>query len=44
LAVGGDVQRILYIGTLDDNWAPVHSAPLRSGGSTEALLHTIERF
>lgn len=33
-----------YIGTMDSNWNPIHSAGLASGGSTSGLLRALKRF
>lgn len=33
-----------YIGTMDANWNPVHSAGLASGASTSGLLRSMKRF
>jgi hypothetical protein len=42
--MGSDVKSLAYIGTMDDNWRPVHFISLRGGGSTESLLRTLPRF
>jgi hypothetical protein len=42
--MGSDPKNLYYIGTMDANWSPVHFVTLRSGGSTESLLRTIEKF
>jgi hypothetical protein len=39
---GGSDAR--YLGTMDANWQPIHSAPLASGESSLALLHALKRF
>jgi hypothetical protein len=45
ILMGPEVQTMVYVGTVDDNWRPVHSVPLRGGsGSTDALLRNIQRF
>ncbi|MGD0499764.1 MAG: hypothetical protein ABSC23_15150 [Bryobacteraceae bacterium] len=44
ILMGPDIPTVLYIGTVDDNWKPMHAAVLRSGGTTEDLLRTVERF
>ncbi|HUP04486.1 MAG TPA: hypothetical protein VMU19_10885 [Bryobacteraceae bacterium] len=41
---GQNARDLKYIGTVDDNWRPVHFISNRSGGSTEDLLRTIQRF
>ena len=33
-----------YIGTLDENWKPVHAVELQDGGSTDSLLRGLPRF
>jgi hypothetical protein len=42
--MGSDVKSLAYIGTMDDNWRPVHFIGFRTGGSTESLLRTLQRF
>jgi hypothetical protein len=42
--MGSDRKSVLYIGAMDDNWKPVHSIPLRSGGDTASLLRNLRRF
>jgi hypothetical protein len=44
ILMGADTRTLAYIGTVDDNWRPVHFVNLRSGGTTESLLQTITRF
>jgi hypothetical protein len=44
ILAGKDTRTLAYIGTVDDNWRPVHFINLRTGGSTESLLETITRF
>jgi hypothetical protein len=44
ILMGGDRKSVLYIGTLDSNWVPVHSVQLRSGGTTFAMLRELKRF
>jgi hypothetical protein len=44
ILAGQDVRTLAYIGTVDDNWRPVHFVNLHTGGSTESLLQTMERF
>lgn len=44
LLMGRDSKELAYIGTVDDNWSPVHFVSLRSGGSTESLLRSVQRF
>lgn len=33
-----------YVGTLDDNWKPIHYVQMRRGGSTRAILNGLGRF
>ncbi len=40
ILMGADRGSAVYIGTLDDNWRPVHS----SGEGTSALLRNLKRF
>ena len=44
ILMGPDRKSVYYIGTMDDKWEPVHSVPLRSGGTTSSLLHELKRF
>jgi hypothetical protein len=44
LLMGADLKDVFYIGTMDDNWRPIHSVPMKAGGNTESLLHAIQRF
>ncbi len=44
ILMGSDRKSVLYIGTLDANWNPVHSVDLRSGGTTFAMLRGLKRF
>jgi hypothetical protein len=44
ILMGGDRKSAVYIGALDDNWNPVHSVELRSGGTTFAMLRGLKRF
>jgi hypothetical protein len=44
ILAGRDTRTLAYIGTVDDNWRPVHFVNLHTGGSTESLLQTIARF
>ena len=44
ILMGSDVKSLAYVGTMDDNWRPVHFISLRGGGSTESLLRTLPRF
>ncbi len=44
ILMGGDRNSALYVGTMDKNWRPVHTVPLRAGGDTESLLRNLRRF
>jgi hypothetical protein len=44
ILAGQDTRTLAYIGTVDDNWKPVHFVNFRTGGTTESLLQTITRF
>jgi hypothetical protein len=44
ILMGGDRKSAQYVGTMDQDWKPVHAVPLRSGGTTESLLRGLKRF
>ncbi len=44
ILMGGTRESALYVGTMDDNWVPLHSVELRSGGTTLSLLRGLKRF
>ena len=44
ILMGTDRKTTTYIGTLDDNWKPVHAVPFRSGGTSFAMLRGLRRF
>ena len=44
ILMGSDFKSLAYVGTMDDNWRPVHFIILKGGGSTESLLRTLPRF
>jgi hypothetical protein len=44
ILMGGSRQSAVYIGTMDENWKPVHSVELHSGGTTASLLRSLRRF
>ena len=44
ILMGSGRQAALYIGTMDENWKPVHSVALHSGGTTASLLRALKRF
>lgn len=42
--MGSDRRGADYIGTMDENWKPIHSVELHSGGTTSSLLRNLKRF
>jgi hypothetical protein len=44
ILMGSDRKSVQYIGTMDQNWRPVHSVTLRSGGDTSSLLRNLRHF
>jgi hypothetical protein len=44
ILMGTDRSNAKYIGTMDDNWRPINSVELRSGGTTSSLLRNLKRF
>ena len=44
ILMGSDRKGAVYIGTMDNNWTPVHSVDLRSGGTTFAMLRGLKKF
>jgi hypothetical protein len=44
ILMGADRNTVRYIGAVDDNWRPVHSVELHSGGTTSSLLRNMKRF
>ena len=44
ILMGSDRKSVHYIGAMDQSWNPVHSVPLRSGGTTDSLLRGLKRF
>jgi hypothetical protein len=44
ILMGSTRDSAKYIGTMDDNWKPLHSVDLHSGGSTLSLLRGLKRF
>jgi hypothetical protein len=44
ILMGSDRKSVQYIGAMDQNWRPVHSVSLRSGGDTSSLLRNLARF
>ena len=44
ILMGASRKGASYIGTLDENWKPVHSVEFPHGGSTDSLLRGLQRF
>jgi hypothetical protein len=44
ILMGDDVSSERYIGVVDENWNPIHSVELHSGGTTLSLLRSLKRF
>ena len=44
ILMGGDRNNVQYVGTMDQDWKPVHSVQLHSGGTTDSLLRGLKRF
>ncbi len=44
ILMGSDRQSARYIGALDDQWIPIHTVNLRTGGNTGPLLRALKRF
>jgi len=44
ILMGTDRKEAAYIGTVDQNWNPVHSVQFPHGGSTDSLLRGLKRF
>ncbi len=44
ILMGSDPRTSHYIGVMDDNWKPLHSVEMRSGGTTLSLLRNLNRF
>ena len=44
ILIGADRNNVQYVGTMDQNWKPVHSVTLHSGGTTDSLLRGLRRF
>lgn len=44
ILMGTDRKQAAYIGTLDENWTPIHSVQFSHGGSTDSLLRGLKRF
>lgn len=44
ILMGSDLRTARYIGVLDDQWRPLHSVDLHTGGTTLSLLRNLNRF
>jgi hypothetical protein len=44
ILMGGDRNRVLYVGAMNEKWQPVHAVTLRSGGDTSSLLRSLRQF
>jgi len=44
ILMGSDRNSVLYIGTMDDRWEPMHWIEHRSGGNTQSLMRGLKRF
>jgi hypothetical protein len=44
ILMGTDPRTARYIGVMDDNWRPIHSVDLHTGGTTLSLLRDLKRF
>lgn len=44
ILMGSDRRAASYIGVMDENWNPLHSVELHSGGTTSSLLRNLKRF
>jgi hypothetical protein len=44
ILMGSTRTQATYIGTMDENWRPLHSVELHSGGTTFSLLRGLQRF
>jgi hypothetical protein len=44
ILMGTDPRSARYIGVMDDNWRPMHSVDLHTGGTTLSLLRDLKRF
>jgi len=44
ILMGTDRRTAKYIGTVDENWKPVHSVEMHSGGTTSSMLRNLKRF
>ncbi len=44
ILMGAVRQKAAYIGTLDENWKPVHAVELANGPGSDSLLRSLQRF
>ena len=44
ILMGSNRPQATYIGTMDENWRPLHSVDLHSGGNTTSLLRGLRKF
>jgi hypothetical protein len=44
ILMGPDRETAHYIGVMDDNWKPMHSVEMHTGGTTLSLLLDLKRF
>ena len=44
ILMGPDRETAHYIGVMDENWKPLHSVELHSGGTTLSLLRDLKKF
>ena len=44
ILMGPDRESARYIGVMDENWKPLHSVDLHTGGTTLSLLRDLKRF
>jgi hypothetical protein len=44
ILMGSSRSGATYVGTLDENWRPLHSVELPTGGTTASLLRGLQRF
>jgi hypothetical protein len=44
ILMGDGTSAERYIGVVDENWKPIHSVELHSGGTTLSLLRSLKRF
>jgi hypothetical protein len=42
--MGSNRHTAVYIGTMDENWRPIHSEEMHSGGTYSSMLRNLQRF